>query len=195
MTLSAGDEAAVIAVGVTVVLAVTVGVFRVASLRGDMNSKWARRTAFAVAALGEKTIAELEQLRDAVDETLPATPDGFDPSQAIANPAPLFERAEKTVKYYRAQTRMEKDLDHLRGLGPILVGALIGIDAAAAVLTIFFAELLKWAWIKPFGFVLLVASGLTLVAAGGFYIVLQQHLADDEILAGTGGQAQGEPDS
>jgi phosphate/sulfate permease len=90
---------------------------------------------------------------------------------------------------------MEKDLGHLRGLGPILVGALIGIDAAAAVLTVFFAELLEWAWIKPFGFVLLVASGLTLVAAGGFYIVLQQHLADDEILAGTGGQAQGEPDS
>lgn len=194
MTLEPGDEAAIIAVGVAVVLAVTVGIFKAASLRGDMNSKWAGRVAFAAAALGEKTISELEHLRDAVDQALPATPDGFDPSQAIADPAPLFARADRTVKYYRAQARLEKDLGYLRGLGPVLVGALIGVDIAAAVLTVFFAELLKWTWIKPVGFVLLVAASLVLGIAGCVYIVLQHRLADGEILAGTGGRAQGKLD-
>jgi hypothetical protein len=195
LTLKPGDEAAIIAVGVAVILAVSVGIFKAASFRGDMNSRWARRVGFAVAALGEKTIAELEQLRDAVDEALPSNLAGFDPSQAIADPAPLFKRADSVVKYYRARTGMEKDLVSLRRLGPVLVAALTGVDIATAALTVFFAELLEWEWIKPLGFALLIFSVLVLCLAGIVYIVLQDRLADGEILAGTGGRVQDSPES
>lgn len=36
-------------------------------------------------------------IRGDVEEILPAGPGGFDPSQAIADPAPLFAHAERTV--------------------------------------------------------------------------------------------------
>jgi hypothetical protein len=189
LTLSPGDEAAIIAVGVGALLAVGAGIFKVAALRGDMNTKWARRVDFAVAALDEKTIAELEQLRDDVEDILPAGPGGFDPAQAIANPAPLFVRAEHTVKYYRARARMEKDLVRLRRLGPVLVCALTGVEIAAAILTVFYGELLLWAWLEACGLIVLGVAVVAVIAATATYAVLHHRLAGGEILAGTGGRA------
>ncbi len=188
MSLSTGDEAAVIAVGVGVLVAVGAGIFKVAAMRGDMNTKWARRVAFAVAALDEKTIAELEQLRDDVENILPTGHGGFDPAQAIANPAPLFRRAENTVSYYRARARMEQDFVRLRGLCPLLLAALTGLEIAAAVLTVFYAELLLWRWPRSCGLILLAGATVTLIAATAAYVVLQHRLAGAEILAGTGGR-------
>ncbi len=53
-------------------LAVGAGIFKAASLRADMNSKWSRRVSFAVAALDEKAISELEHLRDEIESMLPS---------------------------------------------------------------------------------------------------------------------------
>lgn len=189
MSLTPGDAAAIIAVGVGALVAVGAGIFKAAALRGDMNTKWTRRVAFAVAALDEKTIAELEQLRDDVEDILPAGHDNFDPAQAIANPAALFARAEHTVSYYSARTRMQTDFVRLRKLCPLLVATLTGVEVAAAILTAFYAELLVWAWLRPCGLIILAVATSMLIFATAAYVVLQHRLAGAEILAGTGGSS------
>jgi len=189
LNLSAGDEAGIIAVGAGVIVAAGAGIFKAASLQGDMNTKWSRRVDFAVAALHEKTIAELEQLRDDVDDILPAGHGGFDPSQAIANPDPLFARAESTVSYYRARTMMEKDFMRLRGLCPTFVAALAGVVIAVAILTVFYLELLHWGWLRSCGLIVLGIAGAVLVLVTAGYVALHYRLARAEILAGTGGYA------
>jgi hypothetical protein len=189
LTLTTGDETEIIAFGVAVLLAIGGGIFKVATLRGDMNSKWTRRVDFAVAALDERTIAALEQLRDEVDAILPTDADGFDPAQAIADPVPLFKLAESTVSYYRTRERMEIDFVRLRRLCPGLLGALTGIEVTVVALTAFYAHLLLWAWLRPSGLILGGFAVAGLVGAGAYYVLLQHRLASAEILAGSGGRA------
>lgn len=141
MTLGAGEQAAIVGVGAAVLLAVGAGIFKASSLRGDMNSKWARRVSFAVVALDEKAISELALLRDDLEDILPAR---FDPGQAIADPAPLSQRAETTVRYYRARTGMQGDFVRLRRACPVLVGGLAAVEIGAAGATAYYAELWRW---------------------------------------------------
>ena len=194
MTLSTGDEAQVIGVGAAAVLVLGGAIFKMASFRGDIDSKWSGRVKFATAALDEKTIAELEALRDEVDEILPGDAGGFDPAQAIADPAQLSKRAEKTVKFYKARTRMQGDFEKLRALGPVFVGALSAVLVGALLLTAYFAEIARWSLVKPLGLVVLLAGVAVLFGAGAMLVFLQQRLANEQILAGTGGQAEaGQP--
>jgi hypothetical protein len=190
LTLAAGDEAQVIGVGAAALLVLGGAVFKMASFRVDMDSKWAGRVKFATAALDEKTIAELEILRDEVEEILPASGGGFDPAQALADPASLSKRAEKTVKFYKARTRMQGDFEKLRALGPVFVGSLAVLQLQALLLTLYFSEILRWAVFKPVGLILLAGGLAVLIVAGSMFVFLQQRLANEQILAGTGGQAE-----
>lgn len=185
MSLGPGDQAAIIGVGGAVLLAVGAGTFRASSLRGDMNNKWVRRVSFAVVALDEKAISELELLRDDLKNILPAE---FDPGQAIADPAPLSQRAETTVKYYRARTQMQGDFVRLRQACPVLVGGLAAVEIAAAMLTLYYAELWHWTPLRIAGLVLGALGVAVLVLTVVTYAVLQHRLAGAEILAGTGGR-------
>jgi hypothetical protein len=189
LSLGAGSEAAVIGVGVAVLLGSGTGVVKAASLRGDMNIKWSRRVKFAVAALDEKTFNELEGLRTDITKILPTDYDpDFDPAEILTDPAPLSGRAEKTAAYYRLRTRMETDLVRLRRLGPVAVGGFSSLVAASTLMTIYYAQLFQWNVLRALGIVLLGVAAVILVATGSVYVVLQHRLATGEILAGTGGR-------
>jgi hypothetical protein len=192
VSLQPGDQATIIGVGGAVLLAVGAGIFKASSLRGDMNSKWTRRVSFAVAALDEKTISELEHLRDDVEDILPAR---FDPGQAIADPAPLSQRAETTVRYHQSRTRMDGDFIRLRNACPALVGGLAAVEVAAAALTAYYAELLHWPALRVGGLMLAVLGVVVLVLTTVAYAVLQHRLASAEILAGTGGRTDEAPEA
>lgn len=186
MSLGAGEQAAIIGVGATVLLAAGGGVFKASSLRGDMNNKWTRRVSLAVAALDEKALSELSLLRDDVEDTLA---DAFDPAQAIADPAPLSRRAETTVKFRKGRTRMQEDFKRLLQVCPFLVGGLAAVVVATAALTVYYSELWDVAAFRIGGLILAGIGLAVLVLVGIAYAVLQHRLASNEILAGTGGRA------
>jgi hypothetical protein len=188
LTLDAGDQAQILGVGAAVLLALSASIFKTSSLRGDMNSKWSRRVALAVSALDEKLISGLEQLRDDVNDLLPA--ETFDPAEAIVDPGPLARRAERTVSFHRARIRMGGDLRHLRDVCPAFVAALTGLWLAALGLTASFGELVGWDWIRPLGLVVGAIMLVVLILALIAYGVLNHRLANAEILAGTGGKLE-----
>jgi hypothetical protein len=198
MSLSAGDQAQIIGVGVAGVLAFSAGVWKAGSLRGDVNARWAARVDFAVAALDAKTIQKLEALRDEVGAVLPEErksddserPDMFDPAQAIADPAPLSERAEQAVNLHRTRTRMESAISGLMRIGRAAVGGLAGMLVGSACATVYYAELWSWKPLEVAGLGLLGISAVFLFVVAITYVVLLDRLATAEALAGTAGQAE-----
>lgn len=188
MSLSAGDQAQIIGVGVAVLVACGAGIWRVATLRGDVNARWAARVDFAVAALDEKTIRKLQALRDDVDAALPE--DAFDPGQAIADPAPLSRRAEEAVSLHKTRQHMQSAIAGLMKIGRAAIGGLTGIFMGAACATAHYAELWDWSPLQAVGVLLLGGSALFLLGVTATYIVLQDRLASAEALAGTAGQAE-----
>lgn len=189
MSLEGSDQAGVIAVGVAAVLTLGAAVFKAANLRGDSNTKWSSRIDLAAVALDEKTVAELNLLRDEIDALLPDEDAPFDPGQAIVDPSPVSRRVELTAKYYRARVRLEGDLGRVRRLGRVFVVSLVMLILAAAFLTLHFAELLDWDWIRWAGWALGGLGLVLLVAATVAYIFCVDRLASGEILAGTAAQA------
>jgi hypothetical protein len=188
MSLSAGDQATIIGVGLAGVLAFGAGVWRAASLRGDVNARWAARVDFAVAALDEKTIRHLEALRDEVGAVLPEGE--FDPAQAIADPAPLSRTAERAVSLHRTRIRMQSAIAGLMRIGRAVIGGLTGMLLGTACATAHYAELWDWAPLEPVGLILLGASAVFLLGVAARYVVLQDRLASAENLAGTAGKAE-----
>jgi hypothetical protein len=188
MSLSAGDQAQVIGVGVAGVLAFGAGVWKAGSLRGDVNARWAARVDFAVAALDEKTIRQLEALRDDVDAVLPEGE--FDPAQAIADPAPLSKSAEQAVNLHRTRIRMESAIADLMRIGRAAVGGLTVMLLGTACATAHYAELWGWVPLEPAGLILLCGSAVFLLGVAARYVVLQDRLASAEDLAGTAGKAE-----
>jgi|GEM_PF-6770362 len=188
MSLAAGDQAQIIGVGVAALFALGAAIWKTASLRGDVNARWARRVDFAAAALDEQTIRELEALRDEVDAVLPEG--AFDPVQAIADPAPLSRRAERAVGLHRTRTRMESAVGGLMLLARAAIGALGTMALGTACATAHYAELWGWPPLGPAAFALLAVSFASLVVIGGRYIVLQDRLASAEERAGTAGRAE-----
>ena len=190
--MNGGDQAAVIGAGAVVLMAVSAGAWRAAAFRGDLNTRWAGRVAFAVAALDEKLVAGLQELREKIEEFLPEGQD-FDPSQVIADPAPLTELASEVARNYRARVRMESDLVRLRNLGPPLVALLVVLAVDVADLTLYYGDIVGGSLFRVLGLVVGAGSIVAIAVAFGTYVVLQQRLSTAEILAGTAGRATPPP--
>lgn len=187
MSLSSGDQATIVGIGIAALFGLGGGIWRAASLRGDVNAKWARRVDFATAALDASTIAELERLRDDIDEALPQQ---FDPGQAIADPAPLAARAARAAELHRTRVRMGKCVGRLMLLGRVTIAVLVVLALGTGAAATFYAKLLAWDPLETIALVTLAAGGVLMIAVGACYIVLQDHLASGEDLAGTAGRAE-----
>jgi hypothetical protein len=187
MTLSAGDQAQVLGVGVAGLLAFGAGLWRSASLRGDISARWSARVQLAVAALDEKTIRQLEAVRAEVDAVLPEGE--FDPTGVIADPAPLSQLAEKAVQLHRARLRMDSSLQKLLVVARVTVGSVAGTLLGIAGATAHYAELWDWSSLRLLSLTVLTVSIALLMMVAGSYVFLMDRLASCEQLAGTAGQA------
>jgi hypothetical protein len=188
VSLDAGEQATIIGIGLASLVPLGAGVWKAASIRGDVNARWARRVAYATAALDEKTIAELERLRYDVDDVLPEGP--FDPQQAITDPAPLTKRAERATALHRVRVRMEKSVGRLMLVGRLTVAALIVLIVGVIAATLHYAELAHWRPLETIALIVLGVGAALLVVGGIAYIVLQDRLASGEDQAGTAGRAE-----
>lgn len=196
MSLSGGDQAAVVALGATILLATGGGIFKAVNLRGDSNRKWSSRIDLAAGALDEKTVAELQVLRSDIDGLLPEAGSPlepgppFDPAQAIVDPSPVSERVERVAKYYRVRVRLQKDLERVLALGRVFVVGLVTLAIGVASLTLFFAELETWKGLSVAGFILGGVGLATLILAMIGYGICVDRLAGAEILADTASQGE-----
>lgn len=185
MSLSVEEQTAIILGGGTALLILGGATFKAASLRGDINAKWSSKVAIAVTALDEKALKALRDLRDEIDQALPKT---FEPAEMTLDPAPLSDRVEETSRYHRARQRMERNLKRCRGLGRALVAGLILLMVGVLLLTLHYSQLAEsdltfWAGVLIGGFAVAEIG-----SSGIAYIVLEDRLTSDEILADTASQ-------
>jgi len=182
--LTPGDQATIIGVGAAVLLAVSGGVWRAASLRGDLNARWKKRVDFAMARIDELIGSELKVLRGEIDAFFP-TPERFDPVQVVADPALLSQRAAHVVKLYRIRQHLESDLAHSRSVGPAAILALTCLGLGAVSLTAFYGELVTGDFLREGGLALVILGALLLVVVTAVYAFFQHRLSTGEIEAGT----------
>lgn len=190
MSLDA-EQLTVIGIGVAALLVIGPAIFKAANVKGDTNNKWSTRVDLAVVALDEKIVAELGEIGSATRSLLPPDDAPFDPLVAIVDPSPLSERIERTATYYAARVRMRNNLSRARRLGRTFVASLSMLAVGVVVLTLYYAELVRWDPLWWVGIVVGGAGLAVLSAAAVVYIVCMDHLADDEILADTASQARG----
>ena len=164
-------------------------IFKAVNLRGDHNTKWSSRIDLAVVALDEKTVVVLRELRTDIDKLLP-TDDPFDPIRVSVDPSPLSERVEQTATFYAARVGMKKNLNRVLSLGRVFVFGLVVLMVAIVLLTLHYAELLDWSWMRWAGYVSGGIGASILVCAMVVYSVCVDRLASGEILAETASQAR-----
>ena len=166
-------------------------IFKAVNLRGDHNTKWSSRIDLAVVALDEKTVVVLRELRTDIDKLLPTDEDPFDPIRVSVDPSPLSERVEQTATFYAARVRMTKDLDRVLRLGRVFVFGLVVLMLAIVLLTLHYAEILDWSWMRWAGYGCGGVGVAILISAMVVYSVCVDRLASGEILAETASQAGG----
>lgn len=193
MSLSSGDEAQILGVGVAWVLACGAGVFKTADLQGTVNARWRDRTDFALAALQEKTVVALEKLRDDVSAVLPRTDvlgsdagvSQFDPGQAIADLEPLASQAARAAQLQRAHATMRQSFDRVLRICPLVVPSLVLALLGGGALAAYYGELTDVVGVRIGAF---VVGGLGIAGLMAFitmWVVLMQRLSRAELLAGT----------
>lgn len=190
MSLDA-EQFTVVGIGVAALLVIGPAIFKAANVKGDTNNKWSTRVDLALVALDDKIVRELTEIHSATASLLPSANAPFDPVQAIADPSPLSERIERTAVYYAARVRMTNDLARACKLGRKFIASLSMIASATVLLTLFYAELIKW---DPLRWAGVTAGGtglIALIASSIVYIICMDHLSDDEILADTASRARG----
>lgn len=182
-SLTPGDQATIVGIGSAVLLAVSGGIWRASSLRGDINARWRKRVDFAVARIDELIVNELRILRDEIDVLLPG-PGNFDPALVVADPVSLSERAGHVAKLDKIRKRMESDLSRSRAVGPVLIFALIALALGTIGATAYYGELVDGGLVRIFGLALIGLGVVSLTLATAIYAFFQNRLSAGEIEAG-----------
>ena len=178
----AGDPASVVGVGLAVLLVLGTGMWKAASLRGDLNRTWSKRVDAATAALTDRAIDELRALRAETDRRLGDEDDPNPPLLAAADPAPLIVRAEAVARFNRTGQRLRSHLDRLLLIAPYIVPVLVIAALGTVALTLFYAEIIDRRWVRVVGLIASALGFVLLVLLFGTYLSAQHRLSGAEIL-------------
>jgi hypothetical protein len=186
MSLTLDQRIAAIGVSVGLLLPAFPALWKAAGLRGEINKNWASRVELTYAGLAECAIEALRELQAQANQLLGDMGD-FDPSLAVADPAPLAALAMRFNRLLcvrkRIHSRLRRQL-RLMILPVYLVGAYAAgvIMAGAYYVGIENVRWTGWAGIA-LASVALVGGGLVLIG----YAYLENRLTTAEIMAGPAG--------
>jgi hypothetical protein len=151
-----------------------------ASLRGDAYQKWSSRVDLAFAALTDRAIEKLEDLRDETGRLLSEN-EGFTPEQYVVDPAPLAKTATDFNQLLRYRARLRPNL---RGLLNVMNSALaICVVYAVGVLiaTLRFSNLAGPSWFEGVGVIVAVIAATASLLLLATYAYLEHRLTRAEI--------------
>lgn len=181
--MSTPDPATVVGIGVACVLTLSGGIYKVASLRSDLANKWKGRVELSTSTLNEKTLAQLETLRDRISDELPAGP--FDPLSVSLDPGPLSEMAGEAAKLHREASRMELDFERLKSTGDVFTAGFALLLVPSVGFTLYYGDIATWGWLRTVSIVALVVGGLITLVTGGVHTFLHRRLALAQEHSGT----------
>ncbi|MBV9193882.1 MAG: hypothetical protein JO168_07020 [Solirubrobacterales bacterium] len=185
MTSAAPDPAAVVGVGLAVILALGAALWKAGNLRGEVNRAWAQRVDAVTTALTDRALDELQALRRETDRLL-GDPDAENPPLlASVDPAPLVRRAEAVARYAQTRDRLDGYFRRLLRLAPLLIPTLIVLILSTALLTLYYSKIEHFADFRLAGLITLVGGGVVGVILFALYLIAEHRLSGAELLGGS----------
>lgn len=182
MTLTPDQRIAAIGVSVGLLLPAFPAMWKAAGLRADTNSRWRTRVDLTYAGLTERAIETLRELQAQANQLL-GDLNTFDPALAVADPAPLAEKAARFNRMLKARHSLRI---RFRGQLRLMTLAvyLVALYAAGIIFAgIYFDGLYDINWLGDLGLALtalsLAAGGLLLAA----YTYIEHKLSGAEIMS------------
>ena len=172
----------ILSLGAVILLADLGVLLKVASLRGDIYSKWQQRVFLAEAGLSEKAAEELRHLKVQIDRIV-GTRAQFDPTRVVTEPADLLANVLRFKRLIETRERLQGQFRQLRNLGPVLVFTSLAFAVGIVLMFAHYGELTSNTFVRDAGTVLCVIFGAVAVVCCGIYIYLQHCLSGAEILS------------
>jgi hypothetical protein len=158
------------------------GLWKAATLRGDMREKWAPRVADAEAGLADRATTEAVAMQSEIADVIGSRP-GALPRLATLDAAPLAKQAAEFQKTLTMGSRVPNDFRRLLRLGPFAVAFAVFFLFGLAAVFVDNSELLTSPILRVGGLVVgLGAAGLGVLLLSA-YVVLNQRLSGAEIRA------------
>lgn len=181
MTFS--EQAAAVGVAAALLLPAIPGLWRAASMRGDLFQKWKDRVDLAYNGLSEQAAAELIRIQEITTRLVVSAGEPFDPIRIVQDPSELRDPMMHFLRLLRIRGQLRNRLRSLLFIGPILLVVLplyaLGIVTGA----LYVAHLVMIKMLFTIG---LAATGSALVLLLFLlvaYALLQHRLSSAEILA------------
>lgn len=188
--MSEPDPATVLGVGAAFLVAFGAALYKSATSRSDIHNRWTRRVNIAVSALHEKTLVQLQALRDRIDDELPREdPDdpssSFDPEIINLDPGPLSKMAAEAARLQRDQVRMKQAFSGLKRLNYAWTTAFALLLVPSIGFSLYYAQIAEWPALWWLSLVTMIPGLLIALGAGVAHVVLHHRLAIAQEHSGT----------
>jgi hypothetical protein len=140
------------------------GLWKAASMQGDLNDKWHDRVALAFNGLSEKAVDELIKIQTIAADRLGGPGTAFDPSQVVRDPSELSSRMDRFRRLLRVRDRVRPRFRHLLWVGPWLVGSFLLYVITVVSLGAYTGKLTTRHYVEVLG---VVCGTITVVALVG----------------------------
>lgn len=181
--MSPTDRAQILALAVALLAPALVGIWRTATLRGDVTSEWGPRADVAHAELTDRATQELTAMQREITDLLGAGLSMSVPFAASIDPGLLANRAQAFQRALSMRARLGRDFRWLQKIGPAMVGGFALYAVGWLFATTFYSELWIVHWFRFAGLGLggLGLFGLVILLA--MYVRLEHRLSSAEIFA------------
>ena len=181
MTLS--ERAAVLAVGTALWVPGLIGLWKAASLRGEIFNRWNTRVGLAFNGLSQRAADDLLRIQGIITELVGSAGSPFDPLKVVEDPSALREPMERFQDLLKVRDKLRPQFSALLSVGPVLLAVIPVYLTGVAVATTYVAELHHLRGPTIICDYAIGLAILALIVTFTVYAYLQQHLASAEITA------------
>lgn len=179
------SDFAVMAIAITVVLALIAWIVKASTLRGSVYREWSTRVDKSIAGLDEFAYKTLHDIFSVIRPWLD-TNRHFWPEGPLPDPFSLSDLISKYARALRFRERLEKDIERLMRVGPFAVLALVLGIVSVVLFALRGVGILDSHSVIVTGYAVSAAAGSGLLAALGSYVILHHRLTSVELLAAEG---------
>ena len=181
--MTIADRAAVIAVGLVLIVPAAGAAWKAASLKPDTYKSWHDRVDIIRSGLTEKAATELLRLQSLIADVVPSMTPSFDPFTLTKDPSELLPLVRTVQRLIVARGSATLTFERLLRVGPRLLAAVAFYTIGVILTTLSYAGLLRPAPLRVSGWVIGVAGLIAMLSLFALYAYYNHRLSGAEMLS------------